>query len=261
MKTNMKLKNIIKKAMTGSLMVIALAVIIVLPIMAETPQTDAKSDLPYYNSGFDRPKRLRYSFDIKNYSATLASGYAYLNDGGFVYWPNSQTGNIDALAFTKIYITDRTTYEKKVRFQIDGTGSEEFPQYYIEIKLQNQPYTFKCVGYYDQDQVYNMDDIKTIAPGFEIYNVAQKGYYSTFFNETTFPYIPLGAGGVESPEVKQNIFGSMRDLINNNMFNGEAVQGTIEYNIATLIAIICCIAIVMLPFLACWGIVRVFIWR
>lgn len=250
-----------KKAITCIIMVMAIAMMIMLPIVAETPQTDANSDLPYYNSGFDRPKRLRYSIEVKDYSATFTSGYIYLDDGGIVYWPNSQTGNIDALAFTKIYITDRTTYDRKVRFQIDGTGTQENPQFYIEIQLQNQPYTCKCVGYYELEQVYNLDDIKTVAPGFEIYNVAQKDYYTIFFNTTTFPYIPLGGGGGDNPQVKYNIYGSMIELINNGIFNGEAVEGTIEYNIATLIAIICCIAIVLLPFLACWGIVRVFIWR
>lgn len=256
MKTISKMKQKSIKAIIGIAMLMALAMIMAMTIVAETPQTDANSDLPYYISGFDRPKRLRYTIDMKNYTATFSSGYVYLEDGGIVYWPNSQTGNIDALAFTKIYISDMTTYDKKVRFQIDGTGTAENPQYYIEIQLQNQPYTCKCVGYYAQEQIYNMDDIKSVSPGFEIYNVAQKDYYSLFFNETTFPYIPLGGGGGgDNPQVKQNIYGSIIELINNSIFNGEAVQGTIEYNIAVLIALICCIAMVLLPFLACWGIV------
>lgn len=243
------------------IMFLVLVMVFLLPSAAETPQLDTNSNLPYFISGVERPKHIQFSYQVKNYTATFGTGYTYLNDSGTVYWPNSKTGLIDALEFEKIYISDHTTYDKKIRFQIDGAGTPENPQYYVEIKLQSQPYTYSCKGYYDQVQTYNLDDIKTISPGFEINDGSKKDYYSVFFTETTFPYQPIGGGGGDDTNTKQNIYKSIRDLLNDALFNGEAVQGTIEYNIATIIAIICCVAIVLLPFLACWGIVRGFIWR
>lgn len=261
MKNNISMIKHAKRAIIVSNLLIVIIMNFALLVMAETPQTDANSNLPYFISGVERPKRLQYNYSIKKFSSTFNNGVGKIDVPGVIYWPNSTTGLIDSLAYESIYFYDRTTYEQKIRFQIIGTGTSEYPQYYVEVKLQSEPYTIKCVGYYGADQVYNLNDIKDLAPGFIINDGSQKDYFNMFFTETTFPYQPIGGGGGDNPEVKQNIFGSIRDLINNSIFNGEAVQGTIEYNIATLIALICCIAMILLPFLACWGIVLMIIRR
>lgn len=245
-----------KKTITFIAMIMAIFMIIALPIMAETPQTDANSNLPYFISGVVRPKRLQYSFDVKNYGSVGNNGTVYNEESGAIYWPNKLTGLIDSLRYEAIMIQDANTYQKKVRFLVIGTGSQEYPQYYVDILLMNQPYIIKCVGYYETEQTYNLTDIQEISPGFYVNQVINEVFYDNIFNKTTFPYQPIGGGGGNTPEEKQNIYVSLRELINNSIFNGEAVQGTIEYNIATLIALICCIAMILLPFLACWGIVK-----
>lgn len=233
-----------------------------IPLSAETPQTDANSNLPYYITGVERPNELRYSFkDINTSWQVGENGYWYDYTSGVVYWPNSNTGLIDALYYDCLARQDYRTSEQKIRFQIKGNGSESYPDKYIEIRLQSTPYTVTCHGYYETDQVYNLNEFQGLTPGFSIYDNTRWGTYDTLFTKTTFPYTPLGSGGGETPVVKQNIYGSIRDQINNIIFNGEAVQGTIEYNIATLISLICCIVMILLPFLACWAIVRMIFWR
>ena len=246
--------NIIKMLLTVMMVIVTLMMFLI-PLSAETPQTDSNSNLPYFISGVERPKMLRYNFDVKDYSATVNNGYLYIESPGVVYWPNSQTGLIDSLSFDKVYIKDRTTYDKKVRFQIDGTGTEEYPQYYIEIQMQRQPFTYKCVGYYEQEQTYNMDDIKTIAPGFQIYDGTQKAFYDVFFTETTFPYKPISGGTIEEPETT-NIYQAIYDLMKNQLYGGTVEQGSIQDSLCTLMGIIACFMVIVLPMIVIYFIIR-----
>ncbi len=250
-----------KKLITLSVMTILTMLVLLIPLTAETPQTDANSNLPYFISGVEKPKNLRYSFKDINTSWQVGdNGYWYDYVNGAVYWPNATTGLIDSLYYECLARQDYRTGEQKIRFQIKGNGSELYPDKYIEINFSTQPYTVICHGYYESDQTYNINDFNNATPGFTIYDYTRWATYDSLFTKATFPYQPIGGGG-ENPEVKQNIYGSIRDIINNNLFNGEAVQGTIEYNIATMISLICCIAMILLPFLACWGIVKMIIWR
>lgn len=174
---------------------------------------------------------------------------------GVVYWPNSDTGKVDLCTFSKIAIRESASSSAKLDFYIDSESSP-----YISIDSAGQ-----CINTNLPKQVYEYSDFVSASPGVDFFYIAPSA--SELF-AVTFPVAAdrtntPGGGSIPDPDapVKSNIYTSIRDLLNDTLFNGEAVAGSIEFNIATLISIICCAAIIMLPFLACWGIVRIFLWR
>lgn len=209
----------------------------------------------WVSDGVFQPNFYSYTFDDLGHYGTNAN----LVIPFCVYWPNSSTGKIDMFCGSYFTIQDSGTGQVYLNFYA-ASGSND-----ARISITTDGSTpGTCRNFLYPDQVYSYSEFCKLSPGVDFYFL---GNYSDNINSlftTSAERSNTPGGSVDptpEPGTKSNIYASMRDTIIYYFFNGEAVAGSIEFNIATLISFVCCIAIILLPFLACWAIVRLFIWR